>query len=232
MSGTSESTRVGGPHLVDDLLRYLQEGRDALLQALDGLDDYDVRRPITPSGTNLLGLVKHVAGVELAYLGDSVGRPFGERLSWVEDDSIWESADMWATADQSRDEIVGLYRRASVHCDAVVRELPLDTPARVEWWPEERRSTTLGSLLVRVVAEVSQHAGHADILRESIDGRGGRDHDDLGGEAWWTDHLARIQDAADAHRPPPAPDVGRCRPVTQPSTTRPRATAGPTSSSC
>jgi hypothetical protein len=188
---------------VDDLLRYLQEGRDALLRALDGLDDYDVRRPLTPSGTNLLGLVKHVAGVELAYLGDSVGRPFGERLSWVEDGSIWESADMWATADQSRDEIVDLYRRAWVHCDGVVRELPLDTPAHVEWWAPERRRTTLGSLLVRVVAEVSQHAGHADILRESIDGRGGRDHVDQGGEAWWTAHLDRIQEAADAHRRPP-----------------------------
>ena len=206
VSGTSESTRVGGPHLVDDLLRYLQEGRDGLLKALDGLGDYDVRRPITPSGTNLLGLVKHVAGVQLAYLGDSVGRPSGERLPWVEDDSIWDSADMWATAEESRADLVGLYERAAVHCDAVVRELGLDAPASVAWWPEERRSTTLGSLLVRCVAEVSQHGGHADILRETIDGRGGRDHDDLGGEAWWTDHLARIQAAADAHRTPPAGD--------------------------
>ena len=189
---------------MDDLLRYLQEGRDALLRALDGLDDYDVRRPLTPSGTNLLGLVKHVAGVELVYLGDSVGRPSGERLAWVEDGSIWDSADMWATADESRDEIVGLYRRAWAHCDAVVRELRLDTPASVEWWAEECRDTTLGSLLVRVVAEVSQHAGHADILRESIDGRGGRDRDHLGDEAWWTDHVARIQAAADAHRTVPA----------------------------
>jgi len=204
VSGTSESTRVSGPHLVDDLLRYLQEGRDGLLGALDGLDDYDVRRPLTPSGTNLLGLVKHVAGVQLAYLGDSVGRPSGERLPWVEDGSIWESADMWATADESREELVALYHRASKHCDTVVRELGLDAPASVAWWPEERRATTLGSLLVRCVAEVSHHAGHADILRETIDGRGGRDHDDMGGEAWWTDYVARIQAAADAHRTPPA----------------------------
>ena len=92
-----------------------------MLRALDGLDDYDVRRPLTPSGTNLLGLVKHVAGVELAYLGDSVGRPSGERLPWVEDGSIWDSADMWATAEESRAELVALYQRASGHCDAVVR---------------------------------------------------------------------------------------------------------------
>jgi len=198
---TSATTTPTTPSLTEDLLRYLQQGRDGLLRTLDGLDDYDVRRPLTPSGTNLLGLVKHVAGVELAYLGDSVGRPSGERLPWVEDGSIWDSADMWATAEQSRDEIVGLYRRVWEHCDAAVRELPLDAPADVEWWPEERRHTTLGSLLVRCVAEVSQHAGHAEILRESIDGRGGRDHDEMGDTAWWTAYVARIQAAADAHRP-------------------------------
>ena len=208
VSGTSESTRVSGPHLVDDLLRYLQEGRDGLLRALDGLDDYDVRRPITPSGTNLLGLLKHVAGVQLAYLADSVGRPSRERLPWVEDGSIWDSADMWATAEESRADLVGLYERAATHCDAVVRELGLDAPARVAWWPEERRETTLGSLLVRCVAEVSQHAGHADILRESIDGRGGRDHDHMGDDAWWSDYVARIQATADAHRTVPADGGG------------------------
>lgn len=208
VSGTSESTRVSGPHLVDDLLRYLQEGRDGLLRALDGLDDYDVRRPITPSGTNLLGLVKHVAGVQLAYLADSVGRPSRERLPWVEDGSIWDSADMWATAEESRADLVGLYARAATHCDEVVRELGLDAPASVAWWPEERRETTLGSLLVRCVAEVSQHAGHADILRESIDGRGGRDHDHMGDDAWWSDYVARVQAAADAHRTVPADDGG------------------------
>jgi hypothetical protein len=206
---TSEtSTILAQPSLTEELLRYLQQGRDALLRSLDGLADYDVRRPLTPSGTNLLGLVKHVAGVELAYLGDSVGRPSGERLPWVEDGSIWESADMWATAEESREDLVALYRRAWAHCDAVARELPLDAPASVAWWPEERRRTTLGSLLVRCVAEVSQHAGHADVLRESVDGRGGRDHDDLGGDAWWADHVARIQAAADAHRTEPVSGEG------------------------
>jgi hypothetical protein len=198
VSATTNAPADAG--MTDELLRYLQQGRDALLRSLDGLGDYDVRRPLTPSGTNLLGLVKHVAGVELAYLGDSLGRPSGERLPWVEDGSIWDSADMWATAEESREDLVALYRRVWAHCDAVVRELPLDAPASVAWWPEERRHTTLGSLLVRCVAEVSQHAGHADVLRESIDGRGGRDHDEMGDDAWWTAYVARIQDAADAYR--------------------------------
>lgn len=181
-----------------DLRHYLQQSRDALLRALEGLGEYDVRRPLTPSGTNLLGLVKHLVGVEASYLGDCLGRPSPARLPWVEDGSIWDGADMWATADESRDYIVGLYREAWAHSDASIAELPLDTAAYVEWWGAERRETTLGHLLVRVVAETAQHAGHADILRECIDGRGGRDHDGMGDDDWWQAYVQRIQAAADA----------------------------------
>lgn len=114
-----------------DLHKYLQQSREGLLGALDGLSEYDVRRPMVPSGTNLLGL---------------------------------------------------------------------DAPASVSWWPEERRQTTLGHLLARMVDETARHAGHADIFRELIDGRGGRDHDDAGDEGWWEKHLARVQRDADAFR--------------------------------
>src|SRR4051794_9173531 len=93
-----------------DLHRYLQVAREALLWKLHGLSEYDIRRPLTPTGTNLLGLIKHVASVELGYFGDTFGRPFNERLSWREDDAE-PNADMWATAEESREEIVGLYRR-------------------------------------------------------------------------------------------------------------------------
>src|SRR3984893_15276921 len=86
-----------------DLRRYLQVGRDALLWKLDGLSDYDIRRPVTPTGTNLLGLIKHVASVELGYLGDTFGRPSGEPLPWLADGAE-PNADMWATADESRDQ--------------------------------------------------------------------------------------------------------------------------------
>ena len=190
---------VPGSDAKANLQRYLQIAREALLWKLDGLSEYDVRRPMVPTGTNLLGLVKHVASVEAGYFGATFGRPFDEPLPWLDDDAE-PNADMWATAEESREDLVALYRRAWAHCDAVVRELPLDAPASVAWWPEERRHTTMGSLLVRCVAEVSQHAGHADVLRESIDGRGGRDHDEMGDDAWWTAHVARIQAAADAYR--------------------------------
>jgi hypothetical protein len=188
------------PTIAADLLRYLQQSREALLGALDGLGEYDIRRPMTPTGTNLLGLVKHVAGVELGYLGDCVGRPSPVALPWVDDGSIWDGADMWAAAGESRESIADLYRAAWRHTDKSVVQLGLDAPATVAWWPAERRETTLGSLLVRVVDETARHAGHADILRELIDGRGGRDHDDQGDPETWEKYLRAVQRAADQHR--------------------------------
>lgn len=79
----------------------LREGRAALLSRLDGLGEYDLRRPMTPTGTNLLGLVKHLAGLEYGYLGESLGRPGPETLPWVEDGSVWDGADMWALPGES-----------------------------------------------------------------------------------------------------------------------------------
>ncbi|MFB9317033.1 DinB family protein [Cryptosporangium minutisporangium] len=187
------------PGLTADLHRYLQEARERVVASLDGLTEYDIRRPLTPTGTNLLGLVKHLAGNELGYLGDSVGRPSPVRLPWVEDGSIWDSADMWATVEETTDYLVGLYRSAWKHADESIDELGLDAPARVSWWPEDRRETTLGALLVRVVAETAQHAGHADIVRELIDGRAGRDHDEMGDADWWSRYVGRIQHAADQY---------------------------------
>jgi Protein of unknown function (DUF664) len=181
-----------------DLQRYLQQGRDTVLAKLDGLGEHDVRRPLVPSGTNLLGLVKHLAGLELGYLGDCVDRPSGIVLPWVEDGSIWDGGDMWATPDETRAELVDLYRRAWRHADGSIAELPLDAPAEVPWWPEDRRATTFGALLVRMVAETAQHAGHADILRETVDGSTGAGPVEPGGAEAWAAYAARIQEAADA----------------------------------
>jgi Protein of unknown function (DUF664) len=167
---------------------------------VDGLDDYDARRPLTPTGTNILGLIKYLSGVETSRLGECVERPSTVRLPWVEDGSIWDGADMRAAADQSRDHIVGLYHEAWTHSNTSISGLPLDAPACVSSWPAERRETTLGHLVVRVVAETAQHAGHIDILRESIDGQAGGDHDDIGDAEYWARYVAQIQAAADACR--------------------------------
>lgn len=151
------------------LHRYLVVGRDSLLWKLDGLSEYDQRRPLVPTGTNLLGLVKHVASVALGYFGDTFGRAHGEHLPWFEDDAT-PNADMFATADETRDDVVGLYERAWAHADGTIEALPLDAVGRVPWWPEERAAVTLHTVLVHMATEVHRHAGHADVVRELIDG--------------------------------------------------------------
>src|SRR5919206_1989946 len=107
-----------------ELRRYLQISRDALLWKLEGLGEYDVRRPLVPTGTNLLGIVKHVASVEAGYLGETFGRPFPEPLPWLAPDAE-PNADLWAPPSQSRSEITDLYRRVWAHSDATVEALSL-----------------------------------------------------------------------------------------------------------
>ena len=187
------------PDAKADLQRYLQEARDALLWKLDGLPEYEIRRPLTPTGTNLLGLVKHVASVELDYFGGVFGRPSGESLPWFAAGAE-PNADMWAAADEPREQIVALYKRSWAHADATIAALPLDAVGQVPWWPEPRREVTLHRILVHMIVETSRHAGHADIVRELIDGAAGRspDNDNMapGDQAWWAGYRDRLERAA------------------------------------
>lgn len=179
----------------------LRVARATVLAKLDGLSEYDARRPMTASGTNLLGLVKHLVGCEHVYLGEAFGRTPPDRLPWYDDGSVWDDADMWATETESREYLLGLYERACAHSDATLATLDLDAPGAVAHWPEERRATTLGVLLIRMVEETAHHAGHADICRELIDGTGQSDRDEWGDPAYWEARVARIQRAAEAFRP-------------------------------
>jgi uncharacterized damage-inducible protein DinB len=153
------------------LHRYLRNSRRALLWKLDGLSEYDIRRPMTPTGTNLLGLVKHCAVVESGYFGEIVGRPFPgqDDLDLTSGDGEL-SSDMYATESESRAQVTGFYERVAAHADATIEELPLDARGHVPWWPEEHSHPTLHTLLVHMINELARHAGHADIIRESIDG--------------------------------------------------------------
>ena len=148
--------------------RRLKQSREVLVWKLDGLSEYDVRRPMTATGTNLLGLIKHVATWESRYFGEVFGRPFPEPVArWQDSDG----SEMWAAENETREEIVDFYRRAAAHADATIRELPSDAPGRVPWWPQPE--VQLFAIVVHMLDDTTRHAGHADILREQIDGRTG-----------------------------------------------------------
>ena len=185
-----------GPDPKADLHRYLQAARDALLWKLDGLSEYDIRRPMTPTGTNLLGLVKHLAGCELGYFGETFGRPPRQQPPWPAGDPE-PNVDMWATAEESREQIVDWYRQACAHADVTIDGLPVDAVGRVPHWPEGQNEVTLHRILVHMTAETHRHAGHADIVRELLDGAVGmREHSDNmppGDRTWWEEYRARVE---------------------------------------
>lgn len=189
--------RSAGLDIAAELHRHLQEARDGVLSRLDGLGEYDIRRPLTPTGTNLLGLVKHVTGVEMGYFGDTFGRPCPDQLPFDESDP---NSDMFAAPSESREFLTGLYRRAWAHSDATIDALPLDAVGHVPWWPADRNEVTLHRVLVHVATETARHAGHADIVRELIDGAAGvsQEYDNLppGDQAWWETYRARLEAAA------------------------------------
>jgi hypothetical protein len=137
---------MAGPDPKTDLQGYLQAARDALVWKLDGLSEYDVRRPMVRTGTN--------------------------------------------------------------HSDATIDALALDAPGRVPWWPDDRSEVTLHQILVRMIAETNRHAGHADIVRELVDGSAGRQPDDptlpTEDQRWWDQYRARLERAereAGGHSP-------------------------------
>jgi hypothetical protein len=154
--------------LKGDLHSYLEGARETLVWKLDGLGEYDIRRPLTPTGTNLLGLVKHNAAMEVLYFGEVFGRT---HATWPADKVAEPNADLWAAPDERRDDIVALYRGAWSFADETITRLPLEAVGTVAWWGDD--TVTLQRVLVHVTAETQRHAGHADIVRELVDGSAG-----------------------------------------------------------
>ncbi len=191
----------------NDLLRYLQRSRSAVLWKLQGLSDHDVRRPLTPTGTNLLGVVKHLAMVELGYFGEVFGRTPQVSVVWWADDeaamSTVPNIDLYASAEQTRDEVLRLFDEAGRNTVATVAALDLDSPGSVPWWGEQG-AVTLHRILVHMVDETARHTGQLDILRELLDGAAGLrpDRDNLAelSEAGWADYRQRLQGIADGFR--------------------------------
>ena len=187
----------------------LRDVRQVMLWKLDGLGEYDIRRPLTSTGTNLLGLVKHLSVWESRYFGEVFDRPFPEPLPrW--DDAEKRGAEMWVTEQETREEIIDRYRRVWEHSDATITALAIDSPGYVPWWPPP--NVKLFNVLVHVLTETSRHAGHADILREQLDGSTGRAAEHTfqqRGEAFWEARRAAIERAARAADPTNTPGAQR-----------------------
>jgi hypothetical protein len=182
-----------------ELRHYLQAARGALLWKLDGLSEYDMRRPVVPTGTNLLGLVKHTASMECGYFGEVFDRPFPEPLPWLGPGSQ-PNDDMWATASETRHAITSFYLRAQAHADATLDALELDVVGTVPWWPADRAQVTLNRILAHMIAETNRHCGHADLVRELLDSavgfrEGVSNLPDEDG-AWWAAYRDRVEQAA------------------------------------
>lgn len=145
----------------------LDRHRDVVLWKLDGLNDEQLRRPMTPSGTNLLGLTKHLAAVEYGWFCQTFGRKT-EPLPFDEND---ENADLRVIPEETTADIVAFYGRARAAADKVIHELNLDDVGTA-WFGD---TVSMRWVLLHMIEETARHAGHMDILRELIDGATG-DH--------------------------------------------------------
>jgi uncharacterized damage-inducible protein DinB len=145
----------------------LDRHRDVVLWKLEGLDDEQLRRQLVPSGTSLLGLVKHLASNEYGWFCQTFGRET-EPLPFDEED---ENADLRVQPDETTADIVAFYGRARAAADRVIGELDV-TDTGTAWFGV---AVSLRWVLIHMIEETARHAGHMDILRELIDGATG-DH--------------------------------------------------------
>jgi uncharacterized damage-inducible protein DinB len=152
----------------ESLQASLDRHRDVVSWKVSGLSDEQLRRPMTPSGTNLLGLMKHLASVEFGWFCETFGRET-EELPFDENDP---DADLRVSPDESTSDILAFYSRARSASDAVVAATELDSLGTA-WFGEQ---VSLRWVLIHMIEETARHAGHMDILRELIDGATG-DHD-------------------------------------------------------
>ena len=169
---SDDSARAAKQHL-HQCLRW---ARDEVLPKLDGLDEYEVRRPMTRTGLNLLGLVKHLAFFEASYFGFVFERPYPEAIPAVDKD--FRNPDlMWVPADETREQVTEGYRKACRHADETIEALAIDACGHVPWWGSN--DVPLFSVMAHMLGETRQHLGHMDLIREQLDCRIGEDVEPL-----------------------------------------------------
>jgi uncharacterized damage-inducible protein DinB len=167
-AGMTESQRQPVPRSdsgeLDTAVAFLQFARESVLKKTDGLTDEQLRRVLVDTGTNLLGLVQHLTDGERYW--------FGHHLAGVDSaEPEWESS-MEVPAGQSTQAVLQDYRDAIEDSDAAIAAAG-DPEAHVVR-PVDGEFLTLRWVLAHVTSETARHAGHADILREQIDGTTGR----------------------------------------------------------
>jgi hypothetical protein len=181
----------------DVLKSYLQGARDALFWKLEGLSEREQRLPRTPTGTNLLGLVKHALNTEATYFGPTFGRIWPTPDELVSPDDPDPLAGWYASEMETAAGIMDLYRRVQAFADETIDTLPLDTIGHVAHWGGE--AVTLHEIMVHKTVDLQRHAGHADILREQLDGSVGLlpRHSNIPSATDWPTHTQRLTAIAD-----------------------------------
>ena len=156
----------------DDLLESLAAHRQFLLYTVKGLTDDQARQRTTVSELTLGGLIKHVARTEKGWVDFIVDGPAAIAMT---ENSYAEHADGFVLhEDETLAEIVAEYERIAKRTDELVRTLPdlgATQPLPEAPWFPPGASRSARRVFVHIVAETAQHAGHADILREAVDGQ-------------------------------------------------------------
>ncbi|ASO21266.1 putative damage-inducible protein DinB [Actinoalloteichus hoggarensis] len=144
------------------LLRYLEKMRQAVTRACAGLSDADLRAPGVPSGTNLLGLIQHLTWC---------GEHWFQRVFL--DVEIASDESMRVPASRTAEEVLTAYRQAAARSDEIVRDCPDLATLAAAANPGEELRVPLRAIVAHMIEETGRHAGHADILREQLDGATG-----------------------------------------------------------
>jgi hypothetical protein len=151
-----------------DLLETLDKHRGFLRYTVRDLTDEQAGQRITVSELCLGGLVKHVSGVEERWARFAVGG-----AEAMESEPIDWAGQFQLTDGETLAGVLDRYDKVAARTNELVRELDLDTahPLPEAPWFEVGASWTVRRVLLHIIAETAQHAGHADILREAIDGQ-------------------------------------------------------------
>lgn len=145
------------------LTQQLAVHRATLLAKVDGLPDDDLRRAMTASGLNLLGLVRHLTVTEHGWFLVVLA---GEDDPYAD---LVGDAEFHVDDDRSVAEVLAGYRDTCARADAAIAARDLDDVVTTPWGAE----VNLRAILVHMVQETARHNGHADLMREAIDGTTG-----------------------------------------------------------